>query len=74
MSPCSQSASSSLPGREDARKEGAELLQPTTDTVKYEDGTSAEVYGFDIPVPALDTEFPLALVGTKGAWYAIRSR
>ena len=54
---------------EDARKEGAALLQPTTDTVKYEDGTSAEVYGFDIPVPALDTEFPLALVGTKGAWY-----
>ena len=54
---------------EDARKEGAELLQPTTDTVKYEDGTSAEVYGFDIPVPALDTEFPLALIGTKGAWY-----
>lgn len=54
---------------EDARKEGAALLQPTTDTVKFEDGTSAEVYGFDIPVPALDTEFPLALVGTKGAWY-----
>ena len=54
---------------EDARKEGAALLQPTTDTVKYEDGTSAEVYGFDIPVPALDTEFPLALVGTKRAWY-----
>lgn len=54
---------------EDARKDGAVLLEPTLDTVKYEDGTSAEVFGFDIPVPALDTEFPLALIGTKGAWY-----
>lgn len=54
---------------EDAKKEGAALLQPTTDTVTYEDGMSEEVYGFDIPVPALDTEFPVALVGTKGNWY-----
>ena len=28
-----------------------------------------EVYGFDIPVPALDKEFDLALIGTKGVWY-----
>ena len=54
---------------EDAQKEGAELLQPTTDTVTYSDGISEEVYGFDIPVPALDEEFDLALIGTKGAWY-----
>ena len=59
-----------FPGRaEDAKKDGAVLLQPTTDTVKFEDGSTQEVYGFDIPVPALDTEFPLALVGTKGVWY-----
>lgn len=54
---------------EDAQKDGAELLEPTTDTVTYSDGYTDEVYGFDIPVPALDEEFDLALVGTKGKWY-----
>ena len=54
---------------EDAQKDGAALLQPTTDTVTYSDGISEEVYGFDIPVPALDTEFDLALIGKKGVWY-----
>ena len=54
---------------EDAQKEGAELLQPTTDTVTYSDGMTEEVNGFDVPVPALDEEFDLALIGTKGTWY-----
>ena len=54
---------------EDAKKDGAELLQPTKDTVKYSDGTEEVVNGFDVPVPALDEEFPLALVGKKGKWY-----
>lgn len=54
---------------EDAKKNGAVLLQPTEDTVTYSDGTTEEVYGFDVPVPALDTEFDLALIGTKGKWY-----
>ena len=54
---------------EDAQKEGAELLNPTTDTVTYSDGSTEEVYGFDIPVPALDEEFDVALIGTKGVWY-----
>lgn len=54
---------------EDAGKEGAKLLMPTEDTVTYSDGTTEEVYGFDVPVPALDTEFDLALIGTKGKWY-----
>lgn len=54
---------------EDAKKDGAALLQPTKDTVKYSDGTEEVVNGFDIPVPALDEEFPLALVGKKGNWY-----
>ncbi|MDO4168987.1 MAG: sirohydrochlorin cobaltochelatase [Lachnospiraceae bacterium] len=53
----------------DAQKDGATLLNPTTDTVKYEDGTKEEVYGFDIPVPALDKKFDIALVGEKGSWY-----
>ena len=54
---------------EDAEKEGAELLQPTTDTVDYNDGTTGEVYGFDIPVPAIGEEFDCALLGKKGKWY-----
>lgn len=54
---------------EDAVKDGAELLQPTEDTVTYSDGMTEEVYGFDVPVPALDEEFDLALIGSKGIWY-----
>ena len=53
----------------DAQKDGAKLLEPTTDTVEYSDGTSEEVYGFDVPVPAVDKDFDLALIGTKGKWY-----
>lgn len=53
----------------DAVKEGAQLLDPTTDSVTYSDGMTEEVYGFDIPVPALDEEFDVALIGTKGTWY-----
>ena len=54
---------------EDAKKEGAELLEPTTDKVVYSDGYEDEVYGFDIPVPSLDEEFDVALIGTHGNWY-----
>lgn len=54
---------------EDAQKEGAAILIPTVDTVTYSDGTTEEVNGFDVVVPALDEEFALALVGTKGKWY-----
>ena len=54
---------------EDAAKDGAVLLQPTTDTVTYSDGMTEEVYGFDVPVPAIGEEFDLALIGTKGKWY-----
>lgn len=54
---------------EDAQKDGAEILEPTTDSVTYSDGYTEEVYGFDIPVPALDEEFDVALIGKKGKWY-----
>lgn len=54
---------------EDAQKDGAVLLQPTEDEVTYPDGLTETVYGFDIPVPALDQEFDLALIGKKGKWY-----
>lgn len=54
---------------EDAAKDGAILLEPTTDTVTYSDGMTEEVYGFDVPVPVIGEEFDLALIGTKGKWY-----
>ena len=58
-----------LGSAQDAEKDGAELLQPTTDKVKYSDGTTEEVYGFDVPVEELGKEFDLAILGTKGTWY-----
>ena len=38
-------------------------MRPLVDVYKR------QVYGFDIPVPALDEEFDVALIGTKGTWY-----
>ena len=53
----------------DAPAHEADWLQPSLDTVTYSDGTTDEVYGFDIPVEAVDTDFSLAILGTKGTWY-----
>ena len=53
----------------DAEAHETDWLQPTTDTVTYSDGLSDEVYGFDIPVEALDEDFQLAILGSKGKWY-----
>ena len=53
----------------DAVKEEDRWLLPTEDTVTYSDGMTEEVYGFDVPVPAIGEEFDLALIGTKGKWY-----
>ena len=44
-------------------------LKPSLDTVKYDDGSSEEVFGFDIPVPALNEDFDCALKGVKDIWY-----
>lgn len=54
---------------EDAQKDGATILQPTTDTVTYDDGTSEEVFGFDVPVPVIGEDFDLAIFGKSGKWY-----
>lgn len=54
---------------EDAKKESAQILQPTIDMVTYSDGITEEVHGFDIPIFVLEEEFDLALLGTKGTWY-----
>ena len=70
ISLASKSIVNLFPGiAEDAKKEDAELLEPTTDNVTYSDGFSEEVYGFDIPIPELEEEFDLALIGKKGKWY-----
>lgn len=53
----------------DAETDAANVIQPTTDTVTYSDGDTKEVYGFDIPVPTLDEEFDVAILGEKGTWY-----
>lgn len=53
----------------DAEKDEDNLLQPEKVTVKYDDGEEEEVFAFTVPVPALDEEFDLALIGKKGKWY-----
>lgn len=53
----------------EAENDAANMLIPTEDTVTYSDETTEAVYGYDVPVPALDEEFDLALLGTKGTWY-----
>ncbi|MCR5213982.1 MAG: iron transporter [Eubacterium sp.] len=54
---------------EDAQKEGASLLDPSIEQVTYDDGLTEDVNAFDVPVPCLDKEFDLALIGTKAKWY-----
>ena len=54
---------------DDAQKSDAVLLEPTKDEIKYSDGTTETVNGFDVPVPYLDKDFDLALIGKKGKWY-----
>ncbi len=58
-----------LGSAKDAQKDGAKLIEPTVEEVKYSDGTTEEVNAFDVPVPYLSKEFDLALIGTKGKWY-----
>jgi cobalamin biosynthesis Co2+ chelatase CbiK len=53
----------------DAANDEANVIQPTDDTVTYDDGTTETVNGFDVPVPQLDEPFELALIGAKGKWY-----
>ena len=57
-------------GTVDQAKEDPDgVINPTTDKVTYSDGIEEEVYGFDVPVPALDEEFDVAILGSKGSWY-----
>lgn len=53
----------------DAEANEADWLAYTEDEVTYDDGMTETVHGFDVPVPVLNEEFDLALLGTKGTWY-----
>ncbi len=53
----------------EAQESGAVLLDPLTEEVTFPDGTKEEAYAFDLPVPALEKDFPVAIIGTKGKWY-----
>ena len=53
----------------DAPDNESDWLKPTADTVTYSDGTTEDVFGFDIPVEKHDADFALALIGKKGVWY-----
>lgn len=52
-----------------AKTDESRAILPTEDSVTYSDGWTETAYGFDIPVPVLDEEFALALIGKKGKWY-----
>ena len=54
---------------DDAKKDGAELIEPTVEEVTYDDGYVEEVNAFDVPVSVIDEEFDLAIIGKKGKWY-----
>lgn len=54
---------------EDAARDGAALIDPSVEEVTYADGSREQVYAFDLPVSALNEDFPVALIGTKGKWY-----
>ena len=47
------------------RKRWCRAVTATSEEVTYSDGTTEEVYAFDVPVEALDQEFDLAILGTK---------
>ena len=53
----------------DAENDKANLLEHTKVKVTYDDGEEEEVNSFDVPVPAIDEEFDLALIGKKQKWY-----
>ena len=53
---------------EDAKQNESEWLQPTTDTVTYKDGTSEEVYGFDIPLK-VSIEILTLRSSARSTWY-----
>lgn len=54
---------------DDAKKDGALILEPSLEMVTYADGFEEEVFAFDVPVTVWEEEFDLALIGKKEVWY-----
>lgn len=52
-----------------AEDDKANQIEPIDSTVTYSDGTKEDVYAFEIPVPSLEDDFDVAILGTKGKWY-----
>lgn len=55
--------------KDKAQEPGAELIEAQKEKVVYDDGYKQTVSAFDLPVPVIDQEFDMALVGKKGNWY-----
>lgn len=53
----------------DAEGDEANWINPGTEVINYNDGTSEEVNSFVVPVSKLNSEFDLAILGKKGKWY-----
>ena len=55
---------------EEAKKEGAAVIDAVKDSVTYPDGFADTANGFDIPIAALDEDLPFAAMGKKsGSWF-----
>lgn len=54
---------------ENAKDDKQNWLNPSVDTVTFDDGFTETAFGFDIPIEKIDTEFDLAILGKKGVWY-----
>ena len=51
------------------RRKGRSCSSPPPTPLPIPTASRRRSIGFDIPVPALDEEFDLALIGKKGTWY-----
>ncbi|MFR7743934.1 MAG: hypothetical protein ACLU3I_12065 [Acutalibacteraceae bacterium] len=63
------SSTSSPASRKTRKRKGPSCSSPPPTPLPIPTASSDEVFGFDIPVPTLDEEFDLALIGKKGTWY-----
>lgn len=55
---------------EEAKKEGADVIDAVKDSVTYPDGFTDTANGFDIPIASLDEDLPFAAMGKKsGSWF-----
>lgn len=54
---------------EDAKKDGAKIIDAQLEEVTYSDGYKQKVNAFDLPVPVIGEEFTVAILGESGNWY-----